>query len=76
METTPDREGLLVTAAKAVGHVAGSVVSQVGTLVGGKSHADAPAKASHDGKLPPKHKHRLPRRLKKAMKSKESQGVV
>jgi hypothetical protein len=72
METTAEKKGLLVTAAKAVGHAAGSVVSMVST----RGHADVREDESSDGNLPPKHKHRLPRRLKKEVKSKEAQGVV
>jgi hypothetical protein len=67
METAPDKESLLVTAAKAVGHAAGSVAS----LVGVKGNSEARKEASANGRLPKKHKHRLPRKLKKEMKAKE-----
>ncbi len=52
-------EGLLVGVAKKIGHAAGKIA--------GIAH-HAPAKATGSGKLPPKNKARLPRRVKKARK--------
>jgi hypothetical protein len=54
-------ESALVSAAKAVGSAAGKVASLVGATV--KRERTAPK-----GRLAPKHKQRLPRRLKKANK--------
>jgi len=56
------KEGLIVAAAKAIGSVAGSVAHSIGV------HGEPPAPPRPSGKLPPKHKSRLPRRLKKTMR--------
>jgi hypothetical protein len=56
-------EGILKTAAKAIGSAAGAVASVAG--VHGESQADNQADSNH-GRLPKKNKSRLPRRAKKA----------
>ena len=69
---TRKEDGLLTTAAKAIGSAAGKVVS----TLGGHEN-EAPPSSEHPGdrtrskgrKLPKKHKSRLPRRQKKASKS-------
>ena len=64
METVPEKTNLLVSAAKIVGAAVGTIASLGGT---------APRiRVVADGRLPKKHKHRLPRLQKKAMKAKEA----
>jgi hypothetical protein len=60
-EGAPEKAGLIVAAAKAIGSAAGTVAHSIGIR-------DEPVRPLRPaGKLPPKHKSRLPRRLKKAM---------
>jgi hypothetical protein len=69
VKETKKNEGLLAAAARAIGTVAGAVVSTVG------AHEHAPAARASKavkGKLPKKNKSRLPRRQKKAMRPKEA----
>ena len=64
METVPEKTNLLVSAAKIVGAAVGTIASLGGT---------APRiRVVAEGKLPKKHKHRLPRLEKKAMKAKKA----
>jgi hypothetical protein len=63
----PGGTGVLVTAAKSLGKVAGKVASLAGV------HVEA-AKAV--GKLPKKDKQRLPRRQKKAMRKSGAAPVM
>ena len=66
-KTEPENsEGVLVTAAKAIGRAAGKAAAVAGL---GPDAAAAPAKK---GRLPKKHKQRLPRRQKKAQKKAQS----
>ena len=65
METATDKEGLLVKAAKAVGTAAGILAS----LGGIAPKIRTQKRLSSDGKFEKKHKHRLPRREKKAQKA-------
>jgi hypothetical protein len=59
-------EGLLVDAAKFIGHAAGKLAHMAGV-------ANEPKPPTHIGRLPKKNKSRLPRRQKKALKkSRES----
>ncbi len=60
---TPD-EGILVTAAKAIGTAAGKVAKLAGVEPGPRE----PAVSQKVPKLAKKEKHRLPRREKKALK--------
>ena len=55
-------ESIVVTAAKAIGTVAGKAAS----LITSVPENPQPAKSQKVGKLPKKNKARLPRRLKKA----------
>ena len=57
-------ESLLAKAAKAIGGAAGKVVA----TVGGAAPAGRPVTPQREGKLPKKHKSRLPRLEKKAAK--------
>jgi hypothetical protein len=65
MATATDKESLLVTAAKKVGAVAGTLAS-LGTK----------KRVSSDGKFEKKHKHRLPRLVKKALKAKAERAAL
>jgi hypothetical protein len=68
METAQEKTSLLVSAAKVVGAAVGTIASLGGT---------APRiKVAADGRLPKKHKHRLPRLQKKAMKAKQEQAAT
>jgi hypothetical protein len=63
METVPEKTNVLVSAAKVIGAAVGTIASLGGT---------APRiKVVADGKLPKKHKHRLPRLQKKALKAQQ-----
>jgi len=63
METAHSKKNnLLVSAAKVIGGAVGTVASAVGS-------APASPHTDNDGKLAKKHKHRLPRRQKKALKA-------
>jgi hypothetical protein len=63
METVPEKTNLIVSAAKMVGAAVGTIASLGGT---------APRiRVVADGRLPKKHKHRLPRLQKKAMKAQQ-----
>jgi hypothetical protein len=67
METVAEKTNLLVSAAKLVGAAVGTIASLGGT---------APRiRVVADGKLPKKHKHRLPRLQKKALKAKEERAA-
>jgi hypothetical protein len=67
METAQEKENLLVSAAKVVGAAVGTIASLGGT---------APRiRVVADGRLPKKHKHRLPRLEKKAMKAKKERAA-
>lgn len=65
----PTEKSALKTAAVAIGELAGKAVAAAESVLphghGAAVPAQKPQKAS--GKLPPKHKSRLPRRQKKAM---------
>lgn len=72
MPTHDSQEPLVETAAKAIGSAIGKIAAKTGL-----AHADAPgteaapllrAPEKKTGKFEPKHKERLPRRLKKAQK--------
>jgi hypothetical protein len=68
METAPEKTNLLVSAAKVVGAAVGTIASLGGT---------APRiRVAEDGKLPKKHKHRLPRLQKKALKAKQERATT
>jgi cyclic lactone autoinducer peptide len=58
---TKSTDGVLVTAAKAIGKAAGTVASSVGV----HEPAVPTKKKAKVGKLPPKNKSRLPRKQKK-----------
>jgi hypothetical protein len=67
METVPEKTNLLVSAAKIVGAAVGTIASLGGT---------APRiRVVADGRLPKKHKHRLPRLQKKALKAKQERAA-
>ena len=64
-DTTPEKgaeEGIVVTAAKAIGTAAGKIAAVTGAAL---EHLQ-PAKSTKVGKLQKKNKPRLPRRQKKA----------
>jgi hypothetical protein len=68
METVQEKESLIVTAAKVVGAAVGTIASLGGT---------APRiRVVADGRLPKKHKHRLPRLQKKAVKAKKERAAA
>ena len=67
METAAEKTNLLVSAAKMVGAAVGTIASFSGTT--------PKMEVPDDGRLPKKHKHRLPRRQKKAMKA-EMEGAT
>ena len=62
--TTPQgtKDNIIVSASKITGTAAGKIASLAGATPQAPSHA----KTTKKGKLPKKHKHRLPRRQKKA----------
>jgi hypothetical protein len=62
--TTPQdtKDNIIVSAATVTGAAAGKIAS----LASATPEAPPHAKATKRGKLPKKHKHRLPRRQKKA----------
>ena len=62
-EEAPKEESLAVTAAKAIGKAAGKIAS-----LAGASGPVLKAPAKKRGKLTPKNKKRLPRKVKKAQK--------
>jgi hypothetical protein len=63
---TPDSP--LKTAAIAIGEMAGKAVAAAESVLPHRNAAAPPAQKSRKtGKLPPKHKTRLPRRQKKAL---------
>ncbi len=67
METVQEKENLVVTAAKIVGAAVGTIASLGGT---------APRiRVVADGRLPKKHKHRLPRLEKKALKARKARAA-
>lgn len=68
MPKTP-KDSALKTAAIAIGEIAGKAVAAAESVLPHR-HADAspaPKSRKTSGKLPPKHKSRLPRRQKKAL---------
>jgi hypothetical protein len=67
METAPEKSNLLVSAAKIVGAAVGTIASLGGTALR--------IRVVSDGRLPKKHKHRLPRLQKKALKAKEERAA-
>jgi hypothetical protein len=69
-ETPKKKKGLLVAAVEAIGTAAGAVASTLGVHETSAPPVNA-APEPRNGKLPPKHKARLPRRLKKAMRAQE-----
>jgi hypothetical protein len=67
METVTEKPGLLVSAAKVVGAAVGTIAALGGT---------APTvEIVDDGKLRKKHRHRLPRRQKKALKAQQERDA-
>jgi hypothetical protein len=62
--TTPQdtKDNIIVSAAKVTGAAPGKIAS----LAGARPEAPPHEKTTKKGKLPKKHKHRLPRRQKKA----------
>jgi hypothetical protein len=62
-------EGLIVATAKVIGSAAGTVAHSVGVRGGPAAPQHRPREA---GRLQPKHKSRLPRRLKKAMQRQQA----
>lgn len=68
METAPEKTNLLVSAAKIVGAAVGTIASLGGTA--------QKTEVVDDGKLPKKHRHRLPRRQKKAMKAEQKSAAL
>jgi hypothetical protein len=71
MATASDQESLLVKAAKTIGAATGTLAS-----LGGIAPKIATKKrVSADGKFQKKHKHRLPRLAKKALRAKANSAA-
>ncbi|MGA2711591.1 MAG: hypothetical protein ABSG41_00670 [Bryobacteraceae bacterium] len=72
MATASDKESLLVKAAKTDGTAARTLASLGGIAPG----IGTKKRLSSDGKFEKKHKHRLPRLVKKAMKAKAERAAL
>ena len=68
---TKDKDNILVNTAKVIGTAAGKVASLVGAV---PDETRLPTKSLKKGKLLKKIKSRLPRRLKKAQKTKAARS--
>jgi hypothetical protein len=66
-------DGILATAAKAIGGAAGSLASLAGVAAGTEA-PPAPTRAAKAGRLVKKNKVRLPRKQKKALAKKTAQS--
>jgi hypothetical protein len=66
----PAEDSVLVSAAKVVGKVAGTVAS----LTGASAPSTRVRAASRAGRLPPKNKSRLPRKQKKKLQAKAAKA--
>jgi hypothetical protein len=73
-QTPKKKKGLLIAAVKAIGTAAGLVASALG--VHDEATPPASAAPARKGKLAPKHKSRLPRRVKKALRTQHHPDIA